>query len=387
MPHRFAVDAITGNVQSNVTDFIVVKSVDLLAQPHPACSSGTTTQNAQPSSVAIADQLVRQPFHPIAVVTNSGCNSVSVVDIAPQLPVYDTSGNFTGFTSNAQFGTVLNTVPTGSAPQGIALSPRFGLAVVANNSAGTASVIDIVNFKQAVTDVTVGTSPTGVAINEGTGAALIANTASNTVSQINLTPLLASTPATSLTSTSISIDQGPIAVAIDPDRGTNNRGLAVVTALQLISGQAPIGVLDAIDIGNATPAKSTTAATGTTTATPTGIVFDSSVSPALFYSVSSGGNLVTAFNPDAPGTPTSTVRVGINPTSLAINPQTGGIMTVNSTSQTISIIDTISNPFKTRRTFGIGGSAQFGVAIDQFTNLAVIADQANNRVLIFPVPN
>jgi DNA-binding beta-propeller fold protein YncE len=386
MPHRFAVDAVTGsNVQSNVTDFIVVKSVDLLAQPHPACSSGTTTQNAQPSSVAIADQLVRQPFHPIAVVTNSGCNSVSVIDVAPQLPVYDPSGNFTGFTLNAQFGTVLNTVPTGSAPQGIALSPRFGLAVVANNSAGTASVIDIVNFKQAVTDVAVGTSPTGVAINEGTGAVLIANTASNTVSQINLTPLLASTPATSLASTSISIDQGPIAVAIDPDRGTNNRGLAVVTALQLVSGSAPIGVLDAIDIGNATPAKSTSAATGTVTATPTGIVFDSSVSPALFYSVSSGGNLVTAFNPDNGGT--STVHVGINPTSLAINPQTGGIMTVNSTSQTISIIDTISNPFKTRRTFGIGGSAQFGVAIDQFTNLAVIADQANNRVLIFPVPN
>jgi DNA-binding beta-propeller fold protein YncE len=386
VPHRFAVDAVTGgNVQSNATDFIVVKSVDLLAQPHPACSTGTTTQNAQPSSVAIADQLVRQPFHPIAVVTNSGCNSVSVIDIAPQLPVYDTSGNFTGFTSNAQFGTVLNTVPTGSTPQGIALSPRFGLAVISNNSAGTASIIDIVNFKQAVTDVTVGTSPTGVAINEGTGAALIANTASNTVSQIDLTPLLASTPATSLTSTSISIDQGPIAVAIDPDRGTNNRGLAVVTALQLFSGQAPLGVLDAIDIGNATPAKSTSAGTGQTTATPTGIVFDSSVSPALFYVVSSLGNLVTAFNPDTGGT--SNVHVGINPTSLAINPQTGGIMTVNSTSQTISIIDTISNPFKTRSTFGIGGSAQFGVAIDQFTNLAVIADQANNRVLIFPIPN
>ena len=386
MPHRFAVDAVTGsNVQSNATDFIVVKSVNLLAQPHPACSTGTTTQNAQPSSVAIADQLVRQPFHPIAVVTNSGCNSVSVIDIAPQLPVYDTSGNFTGFTSNAQFGTVLNTVPTGSAPQGIALSPRFGLAVISNNSAGTASVIDIVNFKQAVTDVAVGTSPAGVAINEGTGAALIANTASNTVSQIDLTPLLASTPATSLTSTSISIDQGPIAVAIDPDRGTNNRGLAVVTALQLFSGSAPLGVLDAIDIGNATPAKSTSASFPPITATPTGIVFDSSVSPALFYAVSSLGNLVTAFNPDTGGT--STVRVGINPTSLAINPQTGGIMTVNSTSQTISIIDTISNPFKTRGTFGIGGSAQFGVAIDQFTNLAVIADQANNRVLIFPVPN
>jgi hypothetical protein len=81
------------------------------------------------------------------------------------------------------------------------------------------------------------------------------------------------------------------------------------------------------------------------------------------------------------------VKVGINPTSLAINPQTGGIMTINSTSQTVSIVDTLSNPFKTRRTFGLSGSAQFGIAIDQFTNMAVIADQANNRLLIFPMPN
>jgi DNA-binding beta-propeller fold protein YncE len=72
---------------------------------------------------------------------------------------------------------------------------------------------------------------------------------------------------------------------------------------------------------------------------------------------------------------------------LAINPQTGGIMTVNSASKTVSIIDALSSPFKTRSSFGLGGSPQFGVAIDQFTNLAVLADQANNRVLIFPVPN
>jgi len=114
-------------------------------------------------------------------------------------------------------------------------------------------------------------------------------------------------------------------------------------------------------------------------------VFDPSVSPKLFYATSSGGNVVTAFNPDTGGT--SSVRVGINPTSLAINPQTGGIMTINFTGQTISIIDTVSSPFTTRRTYGLGGSAQFGVAIDQFTNLAVLADQANNRVLIFPMPN
>jgi hypothetical protein len=193
------------------------------------------------------------------------------------------------------------------------------------------------------------------------------------------------TPPTSLTATSIAIDTSPIAIAIDPDRGTNNRGLAVVTALQLISGSAPIGVLDAVDIGGSTPQKSTTAAVGSVTSTPTGIVFNPTVSPTLFYATSSGGNVVTAFNPDTGAT--SSVHVGINPTSLAINPQTGGILTINSASQTISIIDTNSNPFKTRSTYGIGGSPQFGVAIDQFTNLAVIADQANNRVLIFPMPN
>jgi DNA-binding beta-propeller fold protein YncE len=114
-------------------------------------------------------------------------------------------------------------------------------------------------------------------------------------------------------------------------------------------------------------------------------VFDPTVSPALFYANSSGANLITSFNPDSGAT--SIVRVGVNPTSLALNPQTGGILSINSASQTISIIDTISNPFKTRNTYGLGGSMQFGVAIDQFTNMAVIADQANNRVLIFPMPN
>jgi hypothetical protein len=42
---------------------------------------------------------------------------------------------------------------------------------------------------------------------------------------------------------------------------------------------------------------------------------------------------------------------------------------------------------RTVKTIGLPGSVQFGVAIDQFTNLAVIVDQGNNRLLIFPMPN
>jgi len=139
-----------------------------------------------------------------------------------------------------------------------------------------------------------------------------------------------------------------------------------------------------------TPALSTTIASGSVTATPTGIVFDPIVGTGtanngLFYANSSGANVITSFNPDTGGG--TSVNVGINPTSLAMNPQTGAILTSNSASNTISIVDTLSNPFKTRQTFGIPGSGTFGVAIDQFTNLAVVVDQANNRVLLFPMPN
>jgi DNA-binding beta-propeller fold protein YncE len=382
-PHRYALDVFSGGVTSNASDFIVVKAIDLSNICKDASNNPVPTK---PASVAIADQLVLSGFAPKAIVSNGGCNSVSVVDIAPQLPTYDSAGHLTGFSDNASFGGFTN-IPTGSNPAGVAISPRFGLAVVANNSAGTVSILDILAGKQKIADVTTGSSPTGVAINEGTGATLVANTGSNTVSEINLGllfPPTGTTAPTTLTATTIGVDTEPIAVAIDPDRGTNNRGLAVVTALALTSS-FPRGVLDSVDIGSTVPAKSTTAAVGSVTATPTGVVFDPSVFPAQFYAVSSGGNVISSFNPDTGAS--STVHVGINPTSLALNPQTGAILTVNSISNTISIVDTLTSPFKTRRSFGIPGSPQMGVAIDQFLNLAVIADQAHDRVLLFPMPN
>jgi DNA-binding beta-propeller fold protein YncE len=229
-----------------------------------------------------------------------------------------------------------------------------------------------------------------VAINDATGAAIIANTGSNSVSEINLSLLFGSTPATSLTATSIGGFQQPTAVAIDPDRGTNNRGIAVVTSLQLFSGSAPQGALQVVDIGASTPILSTTSATGIVTAPSTGLVFDPTVATGtthngVFYASSSGGNVISSFDPD--NGQAITVNVGINPTALAINPQTGAILTTNLAGKTSSLVDTNSRPLKTVQTIGLPGSGQFGVAIDQFTNLAVIVDQANNRVLIFPMPN
>jgi DNA-binding beta-propeller fold protein YncE len=364
LPHRFALDVVSGGVQSNATDFIVIKSVDM----SQICKdAGGNFVSTQPSSVAVADQLATAAFSPIAVVSNSGCNSVSIIDINP---------------GSTTFGAVKSSIAVGASPQGVAVSPRFGVAVVANHGDGTASVVNLLTGTQPVPAVTTGSNPTGVAINEGTGDALVANTGANTVSQINLAPLFGSSPPSSLTASSISVDQQPIAVSIDADRGTNNRGLAVVTALQLNSQGPATATLDLVDIGAATPSKVSSNSFTSVTATPTGIVFDPSL--AIFYITSSGSNIITAFNPDGGS---SSVSVGINPTSLAINPQTGAILTSNSAGKSISIVDTLANPFKTRASFGINGSPQFAVAIDQLTNLAVVVDQANNRVLLFAMPN
>jgi DNA-binding beta-propeller fold protein YncE len=362
LPHRYALDVISNGIQSNATDFLVIKSVDMSV----ACTSGPP----QPSSVAVADQLANGAFAPIAVVSNSGCNNISVIDINP---------------ASATFGAVKSTIAVGASPQAVAVSPHFGMAVVANFGDGTASVVNLLTGAQAVPPVATGSQPSGVAINEGTADALVANSGNNTVSQINLALLFGSSPATSLTAANIAVDRQPIAIAIDPDRGTNNRGLAVVTALGLVSGQPAIATLDLVDIGGATPAKTSSFSPFNVAATPTGIVFDPSVSPALFYVSSSGTNAVATFNPDT-GTG-STVSVGINPTSLAFNPQTGAILTSNSAGKSISVVDTLSNPFQTRASFGINGSPQYSVAIDQFPTMAVIVDQANNRVLLFAMPN
>jgi DNA-binding beta-propeller fold protein YncE len=350
-PRHFALEVQVGSspgVFSNATDFTVVQAIDVSG----GCS-GTSTP--QPGAVAIDEQ------RNIAVVANSGCNDVSIIDLTPGAPT-----------------PVIKSVAVGKSPAGIAVIPRLGLAVVTNNGAGTASILDIstpANAKEATSDVTVGTSPLGVAINQDTGAAVIANNGSNNVSLIDLT---ASTPK----AVNATVDQQPIAVAIDPDRGTNGHGLAVVTSLTQSGVSAATGVLDVVDIGTGTPVRNSNATASFLTAAPTGIVFDAAVSPGLFYVTESDGNLIGAFNPD--NRQVTPIRVGINPTSIAYNLQTGTILTVNTASNTISVID--SQTFKTRGTFGISGSPQFAAAIHPRTNMAVIADQANNRVILYPLP-
>jgi DNA-binding beta-propeller fold protein YncE len=386
-PRHYALDVVTsaptGLNHSNVVDFTVIEEI-----PLAPCNVSTATPNgtpAAPGGVAIDE------VHNLAVVTNtgSGCNQVTVFSLDP---------------ANI-FNQTVKTIATGATPTGVAVIPRLayigqpvgtsGVAVVTNNGSNTVSLIDLVNAVPVLDNsatpkpivVTVGTAPSGVAIDQETNLAVVANTSSNTVSTIDLTPIAQDPSNTAktlgtLTPSSVAVDQNPIAVAIDPDRGSNGRGLAVVSCVINNGASSPSGALDAVDIGASTPIRSISGSTSFLTAAPTGVVFDPSVSPALFYAVSTQGNVITQFDPDTGGT--QTIKVGINPNAIAYNFQTGTILTVNSLSNTISIVD--SQTFATKATLGIGGASNFAAAIQTFTNLAVIADQSNNRVLLFPLP-
>ena len=386
--HDFALDVVAGNVVSNSIDLHAVGVLNLA----PVCAP-TATFPQGPEGVAIDDSL-----H-VAFVTNYACNSVSLITINPQ-----------GFVKSdktvAPYGSVLTTVTVGNNPLGVAVIPRLGYAVVANSGDTPNGTASIINYNHSGTtadmayvvpitvtssstttttnSVAVGLAPRGVAIDQDRALALVANSGSNTLSSIDLTVLLPGAVTTTVpVATTVALSGPPTAIAISPDEA-----IAAVTNLQNTGTSSASAGIDVVTLSGSVPARSTTASVASLTASLTGIVFDPAPafnptpSDAVFYATSTQQNAVYSFDPNTGSA--NPVRVGFNPYSLGYNYQTGTLLTINSTSNTSSIVD-VQN-LKTRQTLGITSQSQFAVAVDNWFNSAVIADQNNNRVLLLALP-
>jgi DNA-binding beta-propeller fold protein YncE len=327
---RFALDVLdqsTGGV-SNASDFTVVQSVDV--------STGCTTPPL-PAGVAI------DPVLNLAAVSLSGCNTLALIDLA---------------TGTGQ------TVGVGTNPFGVAVLPRLHKAVVANNVSNNASVVD--EIKASVTStVSTGTAPMGVAANQDTGTAGVANSVSNTVSIV--------TPATG-GAVSISTGQRPIAVAFDYQ--TNQIAAAADAS-------------NSVGIANAS---SNALTTSFPISVPTSVAYDPWGND--FLAASSTNNSITIYDPTTQ-LEVGSLRVGINPTAIAFNALTGTLISTNTGSHTITVADILGNqiravltlpPAPVNSTVTLSGALQFPLDIHPLTNLAVIADTANGRVLLVPVP-
>src|SRR6266849_2633260 len=261
---RYAVDVLNpGGTRSNVTDLTVIQPVDV-----------TSTGCTAPAPRAVAIDAERN----LALVTNTGCKNVSLIDL--------TSGTVTASSP----------VAVGSNPQGVAVISRLGKAVVTNRGDNTASVIDLTKSPPAVSSpVTLGTEPIGVAINQDTAQAAVANSGSNTVSLFS-TDTGTTTPAV----TTVSVDQRPVAVAID-----SIRNLALVA-------NSSGNTLNQIDLSQGAPA---VGQRYFCQQNPTGVVFDAASN--LFVAACALGNSLILVDPVAQQS--ASLRVGINPTSIANN--------------------------------------------------------------------
>ncbi len=366
---RYAVYVQTGAAISNVSDLTVIQPVNV----------GTS-----PVGVAV------DPYLDQAVVTNSGSNSISVVNLLDGTQITPQSPSF---------------FATGAIPYGVGILARTGQAVVANNGSNTLTILDekgLNNVFNAPVNIPLCagcTLPLGVTVDQDSGLAAVTNTIANeqicqNTSAANNGGSLASfivVGATSGTATSSScVDYIPLAVAIDPV--LNNDPTQTIAAIATAS---QFNGLDLLQLPFGSP-------TRIQMQLPTGVVFDSLNN--VFVVVDSTANNVIYVDPLTSQT-VFTASAGINPTSLDYNFNTSSLVTSNAASNTLSVLAYVCPPNangvsncpvpKVREILDVGSveplvSVVVGpssIAIDPRLNLAVEIDQANNRVLLVPLPH
>ncbi|HKV04451.1 MAG TPA: hypothetical protein VJO53_05005 [Candidatus Acidoferrales bacterium] len=348
----------TGGSASNISSFAAVVPVPVGSSP-----------------VGVAVDTDRD----LAVVTNSFDDTASLVSLSPNLASLSPE-------SLGPVGPIGLPIAVGTTPEGVAVIPRLGLAVVANTGSDDATSIDVTTsvptpFKLCGTNCS---GPTGVAIDSDTATAAITNTNQAIVGSTGSVSLFGLPVAANITESGFAtVDQDPVAVAVDPALNL----AAVATASSTSS-------VELINMG-------TTGAQGRVAnglQNPSGVVFD----PVnqVFVAANSLENNIVVIDPTT--LIQSSARVGIAPTSLDYNFQTSTLVTVNSASHTMSVLDYVCPPSSgasactaphVRTVLGLGGAQTStlilgpnAVAVDPKLNLAVLVDPDNNRVLLVPLP-
>ena len=278
-------------------------------------------------------------------MTASACSSAYVVDLGT--------------------GAITNTITVGADPQGVAIEPASGNVAVTNRGDDTTSMFNLSTLSTAPVSVSVGGEPIGVDINPDDQTVIVANFNINSDSISLFTAPTSSLSAPTATTVPTG-GSGPYSLAIDP-----------YDTLVLVAN-ADNGLLSIFNIGLSTSPGQVFTATGPSQ--PTGVVFDP-VSK-LFIVASSLTNSV--FFVDTTTQQVTSSRVGINPAAMALNYLTSTLVTANPASSTISIMDILTRRVKAN--LGIPGADLVSIAINKERNLAVVADEANNRLLLIPLP-
>jgi YVTN family beta-propeller protein len=320
----------------------------------------------------------------LAIVTNSVDGTVSLIALTTQTPVGPTQ------TTAGSIGVITGAgaITVGTTPEGVASLPRLGLALVANNGSNNATIVDVTQTKSPQTVALCGSSctgPIGVAMDQDTATGYIAD--SNVTNDPTSTGIVSTVDMTSgAAGTTDSIDHNPVDLAVDPNPFFPY--LAVAT-------DSSTSIIDFLDTSTGGSLISRTSGVSN----PTGIIFD----PVnqVFLVADSTVNEIDLIDPTT--FQLTPVRVGIGPTSLDYNYQASTLVTANTVSGTMSVLSYVCPPSpaapaclgpQVSAVLSLGGNqttapalGAASIAVDPILNLAVLVDEDNNQVLLVPLPN
>jgi YVTN family beta-propeller protein len=267
---------------------------------------------------------------PFAYVADTGNNVVSVLDLATH--------------------TVAATIPVGTAPFGVAVSPATSRAYVVNMASGSLSVIDTTT-NSVVATIPVPEHSRGVAVDPTGARVYVANSEHDTVSVIDA--------ATNSVTATVEVQYLPWAVAVHPV-GTR----AYVTN----QGDNSVSVID-----TATNAVTATVPVGTG---PLGLA----VHPTgtRVYVANQFSNSVSVIS-TATHTVTATIPVGTGPVAVALNPAGTRLYVASINGDSVSVIDTASN--RVMATLSVPASP-WGVAVHPAGTRVYVAQWGSGTVAV-----
>jgi DNA-binding beta-propeller fold protein YncE len=330
------------------------------------------------SPVAVAVDNARDQ----AVVTNSGSGTASVVDLIG--------------------ATVLTNLPTGANPFGVAVLPRLGVAFTVNNGTNDGTILDEVGlngvYAPPITVPFCSTCvlPIGATINPDTalGEFTLSFGTTNAQGLLGEVSLEGATTGSVPGISTTQIDYLPLGLAVDPSLVADPTQSVTVVATAAGVSQSTGAGTSALDFLSSSGIQLPRV---NNLFLPTDVQFDP-VSQ-VFLATDSGINNLYILDPGS--SILATIGASINPTSLDYNYNASAVVTANSATGTLSVVDYVCPPSTgascptphVRTIFAVGtlvpSSAVVvgvkAVGVDLRLNLVVAVDQVNNRILLVPL--
>ena len=256
------------------------------------------------------------------------------------------------------------TIPVGTNPRNVEISPNGQYAYVANQNSGTVSVIDTAlaltdPANAVIATITVGAGADTVAFTPDGQFVYVSNSSDGTVSVINT--------STRAVVNTITVGAGPDDVAITPDGRyayalNNTDGTVSVIDTALALTDPTNAVVDTITLG--------------TTARSVEITPDGKYAYLATYVV--GGPVVTVID-TATNQVTDTISTsGARAFYAGISPNGKYVYTANGADGTVSVFDTATNTLISTITIGVGTTNLLGVTFTPDGKYVYITDNSTS---------